>query len=72
MLLQARQYEAHVLTLWRKSQEAPLELLAAPQVRAAPVTPPAGVQMEMSIPSSVQKQLLTPTWIVLLSRSRFT
>ena len=32
MLRQVRRYEAHVLTLWRKSQEAPLELLAAPQV----------------------------------------
>ncbi len=34
---QARKYVTYIVTLWRKSQEAPLQLLAAPQVRAAQV-----------------------------------
>ena len=37
---QVREYAAHVLTIWRKSLEAPLRLLVDPEARKPPLPPP--------------------------------
>ena len=37
---QVREYSAHVLTIWRKSLEAPLRLLVDPEARKPPLPPP--------------------------------
>lgn len=50
---QARKYVAYIVTLWRKSQEAPLELLAAPQVRAVQVGDDKGASVGQGLSATV-------------------